>query len=74
MPDYAANVKRRARVIVKGLDSEGKECTWKAENLLAVAFQHEIDHLEGQLFVDHLSPLKRELFKRKVRKAAEEKR
>jgi peptide deformylase len=41
---------------------------------LAIAFQHEIDHLEGILFVDHLSPLKRELFMRKARKAAEEKK
>jgi peptide deformylase len=73
VPDYAANVKRHARVIVKALDREGAERTWKAEDLLAIAFQHEIDHLEGVLFVDHLSPLKRELFKRKARKAAEEK-
>jgi peptide deformylase len=74
VPDYAANVRRHARVIVKALDLEGVERTWKAENLLAIAFQHEIDHLEGILFVDHLSALKRELFQRKARKAAEEKR
>ena len=74
VPDYAANVKRYARVIVKGLDLEGEERTWKAENLLAIAFQHEIDHLDGVLFVDHLSTLKRELFQRKARKAAEERR
>ncbi len=74
VPDYAANVKRHARVIVKALNLEGVECTWKAEDLLAIAFQHEIDHLEGILFVDHLSMLKRELFQRKARKAAEEKR
>ena len=74
VPDYAANVKRHARVIVKALDLEGTERTWKAEDLLAIAFQHEIDHLEGILFVDHLSSLKRELFQRKARKAAEEKR
>jgi peptide deformylase len=61
-------------VIVKALDREGVEFTLKAEELLAIAFQHEIDHLEGILFVDHLSPLKRELFKRKARKAAEDKR
>ncbi|HIJ80727.1 MAG TPA: peptide deformylase [Desulfuromonadales bacterium] len=72
VPKYAANVRRHARVIVKGLDLEGTECTWKADELLAIAFQHEIDHLEGILFVDHLSPLKRELFQRKARKAAEE--
>jgi len=74
VPDYAANVRRYARVIVKALDLSGAERTWKAEDLLAIAFQHEIDHLEGILFVDHLSALKRELFQRKARKAAEEKR
>ncbi|MBV5340496.1 MAG: peptide deformylase [Deltaproteobacteria bacterium] len=74
VPDYAANVRRSARVIVKALDLEGVERTWKAEDLLAIAFQHEIDHLEGILFVDHLSALKRELFQRKARKAAEEKK
>ena len=74
VPSYAANVKRHAGVIVKALDLEGNERTWNAEDLLAIAFQHEIDHLDGILFVDHLSPLKRELFQRKARKAAEEKR
>lgn len=74
VPDYAANVRRHARVIVKALGIDGVEYIWKAEDLLAIAFQHEIDHLEGILFVDHLSALKRELFQRKVRKAAEEKR
>jgi peptide deformylase len=74
VPDYAANVRRHARVIVKALDLEGVERNWKAEDLLAIAFQHEIDHLDGILFVDHLSALKRELFQRKARKAAEEKR
>jgi peptide deformylase len=74
VPDYAANVKRHARVIVKALDLDGVEQTWKADELLAIAFQHEIDHLDGILFVDHLSALKRELFQRKARKAAEERR
>ena len=74
VPDYAANVRRHARVIVKALDPDGVERTWKVEDLLAIAFQHEIDHLDGILFVDHLSALKRELFQRKARKAAEERR
>ena len=74
VPDYAANVKRHAAVIVKALDLDGAERTWHAEELLAIAFQHEIDHLEGILFVDHLSARKREIFQRKARKAAEEKR
>lgn len=72
VPKYAANVRRHARVIVKALDPDGAEKTWKAEELLAIAFQHEIDHLDGILFVDHLSVLKRELFQRKARKATEE--
>lgn len=74
VPRFAANVRRHARVIVKALDREGAEVTWRADDLLAIAFQHEIDHLDGILFVDHLSPLKRELFQRKARKAAEEAR
>jgi len=69
--NYAANVRRHTKVIVKGLNLDGAETTWHAEGLLAIAFQHEIDHLDGILFVDHLSPLKRELLQRKVRKAAE---
>jgi len=72
VPKYAANVRRHSRVVVKALDREGSEQTWRAENLLAVAFQHEIDHLDGILFIDHLSVLKRELFQRKSRKANEE--
>jgi len=74
VPKYAANVRRHASVVVKALNLDGVECTWRAEGLLAIAFQHEIDHLDGILFVDHLSPLKRELFQRKARKAAEEAR
>ncbi|HBA72546.1 MAG TPA: peptide deformylase [Geobacter sp.] len=74
VPKYAANVRRHSSVVVKALNLEGVECVWRAEGLLAIAFQHEIDHLDGILFVDHLSPLKRELFQRKARKAAEETR
>ncbi|MDD5287190.1 MAG: peptide deformylase [Desulfuromonadaceae bacterium] len=70
VPKYAANVRRHSRVVVKALDPEGIERTWEADDLLAIAFQHEIDHLDGILFVDHLSVLKRELFQRKARKAA----
>ncbi len=71
VPGYAANVRRHARVVVKALDLEGNEQTWRADELLAIAFQHEIDHLDGILFVDHLSPLKRDLFKRRARRLAE---
>ena len=73
VPKFAANVHRRASVVVKALDLDGNEKTWHAEDLLAIAFQHEIDHLDGILFVDHLSPLKRDLFQRKFRKMVEAK-
>ena len=70
VPKYAANVRRHASVVVKGLGLDGNEKIWRANDLLAIAFQHEIDHLDGTLFVDHLSPLKRDLFQRKVRRMA----
>ncbi len=66
--DFSANVKRYERVVVKALTLEGQERIWHADGLLAVAFQHEIDHLDGLLFVDRLSPLKRELFIKKAKK------
>jgi peptide deformylase len=74
IPKYAANVRRHARVTVKALNIDGEERTYRAEGLLAVAFQHEIDHLDGILFVDHISPLKREIFKKRYRRPSEEER
>ncbi len=72
VPGYAANVRRHARVVVKGLNLDGEEVIWKADDLLSIAFQHEIDHLDGILFVDHISALKREIFRRKYRRTMEE--
>jgi peptide deformylase len=72
VPKYSANVRRHARVVVKALNLEGEEVTWKADELLAIAFQHEIDHLDGILFIDHISPLKREIFRRKYRRTTDE--
>ncbi|SNB46871.1 peptide deformylase [Geobacter sp. DSM 9736] len=72
IPKYSANVHRHARVVVKALNLQGEEVTYRAEGLLAIAFQHEIDHLDGILFVDHISPLKREMFRKKYRRLAEE--
>lgn len=69
VPRYGANVRRHARVVVKAVNLEGEEVTFRAEGLLAIAFQHEIDHLNGILFVDHLSPLKKEIFRKKYRNA-----
>jgi peptide deformylase len=70
IPDYAGSPVRPARVTVKGLDPDGTERVYTATDLLARAFCHEIDHLDGLLFVDRLSPLKRDLMKRKLRKQA----
>jgi len=72
VPGYAANVRRHARVTVSWVDLEGNDVTRRADGLLAIAFQHEIDHLDGILFIDHISPLKRELFRRRYRKRLEE--
>jgi peptide deformylase len=72
VPKYAANVRRHARVVVNYLNLRGEEVSCKAEGLLAIAFQHEIDHLDGILFVDHISPLKREIFRRRYRRSLEE--
>jgi len=70
VPGYGGSPVRPARVTVKGLDPEGnlKICT--ATELLARAFCHEIDHIDGLLFVDRLTPLKRDLLKRKLKKRA----
>lgn len=72
VPKYAANVRRHERIVVKALNLDGEEVTCKTDGLLAIAFQHEIDHLDGILFIDHISPLKREIFKRKYRRTLEE--
>ncbi len=74
VPKYGANVRRHASVVVKALNLEGEETTYRADGLLAIAFQHEIDHLDGILFVDHLSPLKREIFRKKYRQMTEQAR
>ena len=68
VPDYQAEVKRHEKVTVRGLNLKGVEVEIEAEGLLAVVLQHEIDHLNGMLFIDRLSKLKRDLYKRKVRK------
>ena len=70
VPGYGGSPVRPARVAVKGLDLDGKERVYTASELLARAFCHEIDHIDGLLFVDRLSPLKRDLLKRKLRKRA----
>jgi peptide deformylase len=70
VPDIYDEVERPARVKLRWLDYHGKEVIEDAEDLFAVCIQHEMDHLEGVLFIDHLSRLKRESAVRKVKKAA----
>jgi peptide deformylase len=72
VPGYGGTPPRPARVKVKGLDPDGNEQTYEATELMARAFCHELDHLDGLLFVDRLSPLKRDLMKRRLRKRVRE--
>jgi peptide deformylase len=68
VPGYGGTPPRPSRVKVKGLDPGGQERVYEGTDLLARAFSHEMDHLDGRLFVDRLSPLKRDLLKRRLRK------
>jgi peptide deformylase len=68
VPDYRSDVKRAERVFVEGYDREGNPKRIEAEGLLSILLQHEIDHLEGRLFIDRISLLKRELFKKRIQK------
>lgn len=68
VPDFRADVKRAASVRVKGLDREGQAVDFEAQGFLAVVLQHEIDHLNGVLFIDRISALKREMYKRRRKK------
>jgi peptide deformylase len=70
--DFTAEVKRAAHVLVRAFTPEEKELRIEAEGLLAVALQHEIDHLDGKLFIDRISRLKRDLYKRKLKKMQRE--
>lgn len=68
VPDFRADVKRAANILVEGYDREGKPLRIEAEGLLSLVLQHEIDHLNGVLFIDHLSSLKKQMYKRRVKK------
>lgn len=76
IPGFTSDVKRKQRVVIEAYNREGQLMEIEAEELLARVFQHEIDHLDGILFIDRLSRLKRELVKRKIEKVfgKEEKR
>ena len=68
VPEYRESVRRAARAVVRGMDREGREITVEGEGLLAKLFQHEMDHLDGKLFIDRISSLKRNIFLRRVKK------
>src|SRR5499427_4522338 len=68
IPGFSANVVRPKKVVLRGVDLNGKDITLEGGDLLARAFCHEMDHLNGLFFLDHLSFLKRDLIKRKIKK------
>lgn len=72
IPDYFAEVERPAAVTVEYLDLNGEKQTIEADGLMATCLQHEIDHLDGVLFIDHISRLKRDMVIKKFKKLARE--
>jgi peptide deformylase len=74
VPDYQANVDRAATITLRGIDLDGKPVEEHAEGLRAVCIQHEVDHLDGILFIDRISRLKRGLYVKKRKKQLAEER
>ncbi|TAL23881.1 MAG: peptide deformylase [Nitrospirae bacterium] len=68
IPEYRTKVKRAEEVVVRALDRKGNMIEIEGKDLLARALQHEIDHLDGLLFIDRISPIKREFFKKRFKK------
>lgn len=68
VPGFFETVKRAEHIKVRALNRDGESFEFEAEDLLAVCVQHEMDHLEGKLFVDYISPLKRQMIKKKLNK------
>ena len=73
VPGIFADVTRANTIRVKAVNRQGEEFEMDADGVLAVCIQHEMDHLDGKLFVDYLSPLKREMVRKKLAKAAKNK-
>ncbi len=74
VPEYYAKVKRHEEVVVCGLDRRGEKIEISAGGLLAIALQHEMDHLEGKLFIDLINPIAKDIFKRRWKKKLREER
>ena len=68
VPEFRADVKRSELILVEGVDRDGNPLRFEAQGMLAIVIQHELDHLNGTLFIDHISALKRNLYKRRVKK------
>jgi len=68
VPDCLEKIKRREKVSVRGLSAEGRDIEIKGEGILAIALQHEIDHINGVLILDKISRLKREIYRNKLKK------
>jgi len=68
IPGFSATVVRPKKIVLSGVDLNGKEIVIEGSDLLARAFCHEMDHLDGRLFLDHLSFLKRDMIKRRIKK------
>ena len=68
VPEFRADVKRSASILVEGVDREGRPLKLEAHGMLAIVLQHEIDHLKGKLFIDHISALKKQLYTRRIKK------
>jgi len=68
VPEFRADVKRFSSIVVEGVDREGRPLRLEAHGTLAIVLQHEIDHLNGKLFIDHISALKKQLYTRRIKK------
>ncbi|WP_350306454.1 peptide deformylase [Photorhabdus viridis] len=68
VPGYYADVERFEKVKVEALNRHGEKITVESEDFLAIVMQHEIDHLHGKIFIDYLSPLKRQMALKKIKK------
>ena len=68
VPEFRADVKRYGCILVEGVDREGRPLRLDADGMLAIVLQHEIDHLNGKLFIDHISALKRQMYTRRMKK------
>jgi peptide deformylase len=72
VPDFQGKINRKKYVQVQGLDRDGKPINIEAEDLTAICIQHEIDHINGTLILDHVSRLKKNIYKRKIEKLMRE--